>query len=207
MNRDVIELVCKMNLKRMEDQLALRCAPVIVGLKAANLLIVRNGQLSGLQILFRDSSICFYKFADTLEKTYVLLYNRKKLAFSLSDKRVRTFLAGIGYQKFTLGSIFRVFAGRYQDYCMGKGEFPHELGLMLGYPLEDVEGFIRNHGKNYLYSGYWKVYYDLPAKKDLFRMYELARETLIELVSNGVGMAEIIDAYSPNTQSDQAFFA
>ena len=35
-----------------------------------------------------------------------------------------------------------------------KGAFPHEIGLLLGYPVEDVLGFIRHQGKNYLYTGY-----------------------------------------------------
>ena len=35
-----------------------------------------------------------------------------------------------------------------------KGAFPHEIGLLLGYPVEDVLGFIRYQGKNYLYTGY-----------------------------------------------------
>ncbi len=33
-------------------------------------------------------------------------------------------------------------------------QFPHEMGLLLGYPVEDVVGFMENNGKNYLYSGY-----------------------------------------------------
>ena len=33
-------------------------------------------------------------------------------------------------------------------------DFPHEIGIFLGYPLEDVVGFIENQGKNYTCSGY-----------------------------------------------------
>ena len=38
------------------------------------------------------------------------------------------------------------------------GRTPHEIGLFLGYPLCDVKGFIYNNGKNYKFSGPWKVY-------------------------------------------------
>ena len=35
-------------------------------------------------------------------------------------------------------------------------EFPHEIGLFLGYPPEDVEGFIQEpNGQKY--TGIWKV--------------------------------------------------
>ena len=40
----------------------------------------------------------------------------------------------------------------------GSCAFPHEIGLFLGYPFEDVMGFIENKGENYLCSGCWKVY-------------------------------------------------
>ena len=34
-------------------------------------------------------------------------------------------------------------------------QFPHEIGLFLGYPLGDVIGFMANAGKNYKFTGYW----------------------------------------------------
>ena len=93
--------------------------------------------------------------------------------------------------------VYNLWKILVQDPYSHQG-FPHELGNLLGIPLEDVEGFIQNEGKNCLYSGYWKVYRDVTAKKNLFRMYELARELMIELVCNGVGMEEIIDTYRLN---------
>ena len=52
--------------------------------------------------------------------------------------------------------------------CRKGKRFPHEIGVLLGYPAEDVKGFVVNEGKNYLYSGYWKVYGDLSEAKQLF---------------------------------------
>ena len=69
------------------------------------------------------------------------------------------------------------------------------MGLLLGYPVEDVEGFILHKGQNALYSGYWKVYKDVPAKKSIFEAYESAKETLIRLLDKGYDMHWIIDYY------------
>ena len=86
-----------------------------------------------------------------------------------------------------------------QQYLREKNVFPHEMGLLLGYPPEDVKGFIRNQGKNYLYSGYWKVY-DRPHEKiRLFQKYEHSREKLIQLLSYGMRIEEII-AICSNTE-------
>ena len=74
-----------------------------------------------------------------------------------------------------------------QDSC-----FPHEIGLLLGYPIEDVEGFIANKGKNYLYAGYWKVYENVEEKKLLFEAYESAKDGVLLLVANGYEIKSII---------------
>ena len=44
--------------------------------------------------------------------------------------------------------------------------------LLFRLPLEDVKGFINNRGRNFLYTGYWKVYSDLQQKVDLFGCFE-----------------------------------
>lgn len=47
-------------------------------------------------------------------------------------------------------------------------EFPHEIGLFLGYPLEDVKGFIQNKGQGYACCGLWKSYGDPRAARRYF---------------------------------------
>lgn len=49
------------------------------------------------------------------------------------------------------------------------GEFPHEVGLFLGYPPEDVEGFIENKARSCKITGYWKVYSDEEKAKRFLR--------------------------------------
>lgn len=202
MSQDVIDILQNMDTENMENQLILQCAPVIVGMKMSNLLIIQNKYLRQIKKLLSRSKISYYVLYVSAEKSTVLLYNRKKLEYYVSGKRIHQFLVECGYEEFELEAIFRKLRKRYEIYRdyhpvkERKNLFPHELGLLLGYPLEDVQGFIKNDGKNFLYTGYWKVYHNVPPKRALFRRYEMAKETLIELVSNGVGIAEIIDAYS-----------
>jgi len=64
--------------------------------------------------------------------------------------------------------------------------------LLLWYPVEDVEGFILNGGKNCLCIGYWKVYENPDEKIALFRRFERARDILMEMVSQGLTIAEVV---------------
>ena len=48
------------------------------------------------------------------------------------------------------------------------GAFPHEIGLFLGYPIDDVVAFIANKGRNCLCCGCWKCYTDACAAQKAF---------------------------------------
>ena len=52
------------------------------------------------------------------------------------------------------------------------GGFPHEIGLFLGYPIDDVISFIENKGKNFKCCGCWKVYHDEDNAKKTFEKYK-----------------------------------
>lgn len=198
MNCEVRELIYGRNTDGIEDQFVLQCAPLIAGLRISSLFIVRRNNLCRIYGLLRDSAIYYYVLYVTEEKAVVFLCRPERLTVYLGKKQVREFLADREYPVCRLEDILRTLRQRYQDYYRGNREFPHELGLILGYPIEDVKGFIRHKGKDPLYAGYWKVYSDAPAKRELFGMYELAREMLAELLRNGVNIQDIIQNYSGN---------
>ena len=88
-----------------------------------------------------------------------------------------------------------MFRMRYQNYKGNLQEFPHEMGILLGYPVEDVVGFMKDEGKDFLYTGYWKVYRNLAEKILLFRSYELVKEQQIQMIAEGIQMSQIINWY------------
>lgn len=198
MSLEVIEMIREMDSERIENQLILQCAPLIVGLRISTLFIVANCDVRKICTLLRGSALSYYVIHRTADKTTMLLFHRKKLEAYFSNSGVEKFLQDAGYTKFQLREIMFGFGKRYADYRCGKSGFPHELGLLLGYPLEDVEGYIKNNGENALFTGCWKVYAHEEEKRRLFRMFELAKEILIELVNNGVTVSEILKTYREN---------
>lgn len=198
MQRELVQLICRMDAGSLETQLALQCAPLIVGLRLSNLILISNNHLPRIQTLLKRSGISSFVLYTCRNKSVVFLYHIRELEEYLAEDRVRDFLDGYGYPVGNMKNILLMFRCRYCAYRREEGTFPHEIGVLLGYPLEDVIGFIVNRGQNPLYTGYWKVYKDAGAKKMLFRMFELARETLVVLVGNGVGIQEIMDAFCGN---------
>ena len=82
----------------------------------------------------------------------------EKLEAYLRTEKVKKLMLEFGCSGCTLSKILYSVSGRYREHMEGNGDFPHEIGLLLGYPPEDVIGFIENRGQNPLYIGYWKVY-------------------------------------------------
>ncbi len=195
MCQEVFEIVQNMDLSQVETKLALQCAPVITGIKISNLLIVATKDEDAVRAILKKSGIIHYRLLRQDEKTTFLLFDKTALSAYLQDPDVQCILRANGYRDLSLGGIFRTFQCRYQTY-MNQGEgFPHEMGLLLGYPVEDVEGFIEHKGDRYLYSGYWKVYGNVEEKRKLFASYENAKETLIQLLDKGMDMRAIVEAY------------
>ena len=110
--------------------------------------------------------------------------------------RVCQSMKSFGYESLDLSDVLSRFQKRYADCMEQIAEFPHEMGLLLGYPVEDVEGFIENKGHNYLYAGYWKVYGHVEEKKALFNRYEEARKVLIQLLASGRSVSEMASCYA-----------
>ncbi len=195
MSQEVLEIVQRMNWKDIETQLALQCAPLITGLKISNLLIISSSNLHRVKQILKDTYISHTVLFVSKEKIILLLYNKRKLEQYLSEKKAKNLLRELGYQEFTLNDVLPAFQLRYQNYMLENTEFPHEMGVLLGYPIGDVKGFIYNEGRNFLYTGYWKVYENVTAAKKLFHKFEIAEETLIQLISNGISMEDILDIY------------
>lgn len=86
----------------------------------------------------------------------------------LSDSAYQQFLSQYGYGNFdNITSVLNHLELRLQE----QNGFPHEIGVFLGYPLEDILGFIDNP-KAYKLCGVWKVYEEVEQKQQIFNTYK-----------------------------------
>ena len=99
------------------------------------------------------------------------------LAAQLKQPAVVRLLAQAGYPveaPFSLEQLLRCLSRRLRQ---SEG-FPHEIGVFLGYPLEDVIGFCRHKGEGCKLCGYWKVYGDVDHAKQCFAAFDRCRDAL-----------------------------
>ena len=82
----------------------------------------------------------------------------------LACEKEAAFLTEQGYPYLTVEDAVDLLCARLSQ----GGAFPHEIGLFLGYPIDDVVAFIANKGRNCLCCGCWKCYTDACAAQKAF---------------------------------------
>ena len=187
-----MEIVQKLDRESLEVQLLLQCAPMIAGLKASNLLIIASENEADARRILNGTKISCARLARMDKKTTMLIYHEQWVKEYLASREVSDLLRVLGYEGKGFYEVLHSVRKKYRSYMKKEGEFPHELGLLLGYPAEDVKGYMDNKGRNYLCTGYWQVYADPAAKLNLFQKFELARERLIRAIFDGKEIQELI---------------
>ncbi len=162
--------------------LIFQCAPLFAGLKISNLFSAGKDDLSYIIKKAAESGLKVKILAKVSGRYTLLLYNEEKLWDYIKSEEVYRFIKERGYEPDSADDLLRELAERYEDYLEGKSEFPHELGMILGYPYGDVVGFMSNKGENYLMNGYWKVYSNPEKARKIFKSYDEATEKMLRKV-------------------------
>lgn len=178
--------------RRLTFQLILQCAPFFKGMKIACTANMEKGICKEADKLLQDTGVERFILNETEERCLLFFFRRKKLASYLMRPEVREFLRTYGYEAENVDKAL----GRLSDrICQSAGEssgFPHEIGIFLNYPVEDVKGFIRERGRNCLLSGYWKVYESPGRAQMTFSAYDRAKQSAVNQFLSGMSLQEII---------------
>ena len=164
-------------VRTFEHALVYHCAPSMVGIKAADLFswpLIDQKELDAYTAALQVRDITLRVMRRSRQRMLLLVYRRSCLERRLSCPAVRRMLEEEGYPvEGDVETLLDCLAGRLQQQ-----EFPHEIGLFLGYPPEDVEGFRRCKGRDFKLCGRWKVYGDQDAAQRYFRRCDRCRDLL-----------------------------
>lgn len=177
--------------KRVAMLLALHGAPILRGIKMANLLTIKKSDIRTVQKILAGTKIAYRFLKSKNDYVILYLYRPKELDDYLFDYQARRFLKGYGYDGNSIEELLHELAKRIILHSDGREEFPHEIGVFLGYPLEDVKGFLVNKGEDYSYVGYWKVYHNVEEALQTFKKYDKERDFVVEQVIMGKTIREI----------------
>jgi len=121
----------------------------------------------------------FFILKETSDHRLILFYNSGKLKKHIFSRESREFLKMIGYKEcMTLDQSLQLLKIRFEGIC------PHEIGVFLGIPIEDILGFIKHKGDKCLFCSYWKVYHNPESARALFKCYDIAKINVIYSIIN-----------------------
>ncbi len=178
----------------LEKMIVEHCAPTLAGLKMAGVFGYKiENELEFKKSILSVNEILNGKgvFVDVInrdsDRVLVYVYRKQKLNNYLNSKEVKDFLHNYGYDEMDIDVCLRTLKARVSE-C---GSFPHEIGIFLGYPLDDVQGFIQHRGCNYKMCGIWKVYGDVISASKKFDLYRKCKRAYNVQLSSGKDISQL----------------
>lgn len=158
-----------------EELLVRHCSPTLAGMKTGNIFSCSYTNSSDLRDFLRRLNQTLVKkglrvLPLRIQQNCALIYVyrpqrlKKDLGHHIAEKLLRE----RNYDLNSSNACVLELIKRLKEY----DEFPHEIGLFLGYPPEDVNGFIENKAGGCKCVGCWKVYGDEEKAKSLFAKYK-----------------------------------
>jgi len=158
----------------LELKIIENCAPTLAAIKTGSLFSYRfssletlNREIENVNEKLNAKGVYVERVKIKKEFCLIYVYRYSKLSRDLTNHRVQKLLKDYGYQDIcTEGAIKELKKRLRASLC-----FPHEIGVFLGYPIEDVIGFIENSGKDCKCCGFWKVYCNEAQAQRTFEKY------------------------------------
>lgn len=179
----------------MLDELIVKhSAPTLAGIKCANLFSVNapyDGELSreiaNVNRKLAHKNIRLIPLLKAENRTLLYIYRPEELKRNLSCSLCKSYLKEMGYCAESPGICVRKLISNLKN----SDEFLHEIGFFLGYPPEDVIGFIEQGPKASKMSGLWKVYSDVERAEKMFSAYKVCTDIYYHNWLKGVGIERL----------------
>lgn len=177
-------------------------ASVLVYHAAATISRLKPASL--LQLSNQDNRLChntpeiFDKISNCLQiditvmrsnnlGSLIMVYHKDMLDKLLDNEESQRFLKDFSYSKcLDSDDIIKQLKEKFKSK-----KFPHEIGLLLGYPINDIKGFIENKGCAEKTLGYWKVYDDVDYAEKTFRKFRQCQIRAVRMFTRGTDIMDI----------------
>ena len=182
--------------RTFEAVLVRQCAPTLAGMKPGSIFCFHHSSLEvsrqkvcqwNEQLTPLGLTVQILLERPGSDSVIVFVYRHDRLEQMLADDAYQRFLTQAGYAGTDLAGLLEQLACRLRT----QPEFPHEIGVFLGYPLRDVIGFIENHGQNFTCCGFWKSYGDPAEMQVCFACYRKCIQTYVAMFERGIPIEQM----------------
>ena len=151
------------------------CAPTLAGLKTGSIFTIRNEEKEDIRNELRELNHSFTRkglrivpIRRTEKNTLIYVFRPEQLRNDLKNKEAARILSKKGYH-YDNSECCLV---QLVKHLTTDTEFPHEIGLFLGYPPSDVRCFMKNPSKGVKCTGCWKAFSHKKDAEKTFAKYD-----------------------------------
>lgn len=158
----------------------------MVGVKPAELLNIplnkggtKNSDWEEFRVCFlRDNNIKLREIKKQNERVQVLFYHTTALNNALCNNANLKFLRSLGYpEQYSVEGYVDFLVNR-----LNRKDFPHEIGIFLGYPFKDVLGYIGHPSLKLVNINGWRIYGNDKLSNKRYQSFVQARTKVRELI-------------------------
>lgn len=178
-----------------EEMLITHCSPTLAGMKTGNLFCCPCESIEEIEEQIKQwNQILSPKGVQMMllnmlkERALIYVYRPKKLRTDIQNEGAKCLLREQGYKSYEVNACI----GELMNRLCTCEEFPHEIGLFLGYPLEDIKGFIEHKGKNCKCVGCWKVYCNEQEARKTFAKYKRCTTIYKQKLQEGLPIERLV---------------
>lgn len=155
------------------------------------------------QALIMESSLEGIVLVERPGSLLLLLYDREAMCRLLSKRGVKAMLRRAGYEgDVDTDMLLTEFGSRFAS-----GAVPHEIGIILGYPLKDVAGFMGLSRREFSCQGPWRIYGNPSESLMLAESHRQCRCRMAGRLISGCGPYECLGFPSrPTVPLQSGFF-
>ncbi len=170
--------------------LAVKIAPTIFGVKPAVLLTLKDSPrrpennlytffIQNKHFICRTLNVEISELKNCGICAKVIFFRRDLMRMLISNDKKKDYLAEFGYGDCSdLDEYLQKLKSRFNS-----DDFPHEIGIFLGYPLKDVYGFVNCHEKcRNTEKTPWKVFGDPEPSLKIIDAHRKARKSMFSLI-------------------------
>ncbi len=167
-----------------EELVVNHCSPTMAGLKTGSLFscpaedsdtLAKDIRSLNKRLVPRGVRIIPLKV--TKQRALIYMYRPARLKEDLSCEAAEEILSEKNYPIGQMEQCIVELTRRLK----AQEAFPHEIGLFLGYPPEDVDAFMKKGAAGAKCTGMWKVYGDVEAAQCRFEQYKKCTRVYCEV--------------------------
>ena len=178
----------------LENSVIEHCSPTLASIKTGNLFTYKYESeeelwesVEGFNECVREKGVSLTVLRRSEKKALIYVCRLSSLERDLKKPAVAKFIKKYWYE-----SKDHAYAlERMRSRLAQREDFPHEIGLFLGYPLGDVIGFIKNAVQNCKCVCCWKVYCNECEAIKAFARFKKCTSVYVRLWNQGRSVRQL----------------